>query len=358
MAYLGIVLFLLVGPVLALLGLVRPSLFHRGGWKPGRLKLLGIGVGVSVGGLVLFGVNSDQLQPKEPSSASSTTAKDAPTLPTKAAEVATSPVQAAPPAATVDPGAEPSAAVKVNDTSPPPAKPAPVTVSKPAIEVPAGAVAKYCATEAKKVAIIRESDRLFPPLPASAGLNAVQEQERKSEEWRAAQYAPLNNELEAALGLDRNKVLYLATEHQWNLKCRAIEAGRPFLDTAETLAATASDATSAKNALEGYYVFRLNSERYPLFDRNQYSAIRCSEELIGRSRFVGCQPISLSKRGLLGVYVVGRAGNGAVQIAPVNGTAMTHIADMPHLKVGETEMPIAAYVGPAVDIPSVIKALE
>lgn len=313
MAYLGIVLFLLVGPALALLGVIKPSLFHRGGWRPGRLKLLGIGVGVAVGGFVLMGVNIDQLRPKP------TTAQDAPVPGSPASTAAANPTPAPTPAAAVQE----------------PAKPA----------IPDDTLAAYCTYTQRSAEVRKEGERRFADIT-------------KADEWVGVEVKKLSAQLAEDVGIGLSVLLAHAAENRWEQKCTAMHAGKPLLDAAEVTAATASDATAARNALEGYYVFRLNSERYPLFDRNEYSAIRCSDEVVEQRRFIGCQPISLSKRGMMGVYIVGRSGDGSVQIAPVNGTAMTHIREMPHLKAGETELPVTAYVGPAVDIPRVIQSLD
>ncbi|MEQ8585600.1 MAG: hypothetical protein RLO01_06360 [Thalassobaculaceae bacterium] len=324
-------LLLAIGLLVAVVGLIRPSLFGRKGQVPKRRDLFFMGVGAAAIGFVIVGVTAERpvgsdVQKAEADKPAGT--KTAATGSQIAAEGATK------------------------------AKPVPTAASKPAIEVPEGAMAKYCANEAKTVSVLRQSEKKFPPLSASASKDAILDQARKASEWEEEQLKPLREELVAELGLDWNRIIYLATEHRWNLKCRAIEAGKPFLDTAEATSATRSDASSARDLLESYYVFRLNSDEHPLFGKGRYNAIRCTWDTVASTRFVGCQPISLSERGSMGVYAVGKNPDGSVLIAPINGTAMTHIEGMPQLKQGEQQVTVASYTGSQVDIPAVLKELQ
>lgn len=307
-------LLLVIGLLVALVGPIRPSLFGRKGQAPKRRELFFMGVGAAAIGLVVVGVTAER--PVGPNAEKVEAEPDKP---------------AGTQAAAAGPRTAPEGA----------AKPAPVTASKPAIEIPAGAVAKYCADEAKKIAIIRESDRLFPPLPASAGLDAMREHDRKSEEWRTAQYEPLNKELEAALGLDRNKIIYLATEHQWAWKCRALEAGKPFLDTAEVLAATDDDWRTVERA------FKENLYKvYP-----GASGIECKRTRAGEHRIVGCRTIKSLESGPWLIAVAGRSTGGEVLIAGVNGTARTRIEKHSYLTdANNRQVKVGMYVGPSIDV--------
>lgn len=214
-----------------------------------------------------------------------------------------------------------------------------------AAEVTEAALPAYCEYERQSLEITRESQKRFMDIA-------------KADEWAETEVRKLNKPLEAETGVSFYALLAHAIKNKWKLKCNAMHTGGPTIDGSAVAAATSADAKTAKDALESYYVFRLNSANYPLFDRSRFNAIRCGWETVESARLVGCQAIGVGARDLMGLYAVGRAPNGDALIAPVNGTAMTHIKGMPHLTAGATKLPVAAYAGPSIDIPAALSELK
>ena len=214
-----------------------------------------------------------------------------------------------------------------------------------AAKVTEAALPAYCEYERQSLEIKRESQKRFTDIA-------------KADEWAETEVRKLNKPLEKQTGVSFYALLAHAIENRWKIKCNAMHTGGPTIDGPAVAAAKSADAKTAKDALESYYVFRLNSANYPLFDRGRFNAIRCGWETMEGARLVGCQAMGVGVRDLMGLYTVGRASNGDVLIAPVNGTAMTHIKGMPHLTAGATKLPVAAYAGPSIDIPAALRELE
>ncbi len=214
-----------------------------------------------------------------------------------------------------------------------------------AAEVTEAALPAYCEYERRSLEITRESQKRFTDIA-------------KADEWAEAEVRKLNKPLEEQTGVSFYALLAHAIKNRWKIKCNAMNASKPMLDGTAAAAATSADVSRAKDLLESYYLFRLNSDEYPLFEKGRYSAIRCTWETVASTRFVGCQPISFSERGSMGVYAVGKSPDGSDLIAPINGKAMTHIEGMPQLKQGEQEVTVASYTGSQVDIPAVLQQLK
>ncbi len=214
-----------------------------------------------------------------------------------------------------------------------------------AAEVTEAALPAYCEYERQSLEITRESQRRFTDIA-------------KADEWAEAEVRKLNKPLEEQTGVSFYALLAHAIENRWKIKCNAMHTGGPAISGSAVAAATSADAKTAKGALESYYAFRLNSTNYPLFDRGRFNAIRCGWETVEGARLVGCQAMGVGARDLMGLYAVGRALNVDLLIAPVNGTAMTHIKGMPHLTAGANKLPVAAYAGPSIDIPAALSKLE
>jgi hypothetical protein len=155
--------------------------------------------------------------------------------------------------------------------------------------------------------------------------------------------------LEADLGLPDDQIQYLATKHQWDLKCRALETGRPFLSQEQAASATQSDADKAERALTLFYL------NHPTL-KGSNSATRCTGKVIDGNHFVACYLLSIGSRSSKALFLVGKSPDDEVIVAPINGTAMGLVEKTATIStVDNKRLPIATYVGPNLDISAILK---
>ena len=175
--------------------------------------------------------------------------------------------------------------------------------------------------------------------------------------WYIKEFRKLVAVLSMSLDAEYEVILTHATEHEWDQRCNAYTENEIIISGTDSLRLSESDAETLEELLEAYYVFRLHSEKYPLFDRNKFSSIRCEISAIDDRWFGGCQPQSFGERGYMGVYVLGKSATGALLAAPVNGTAKAHIEGMPQISLEDDEVTIGVFFD-TVDIASVLEKLQ